>query len=78
MHQVQFGSWNTPVVVLVMLLSLIRCDNAIIPRFTVFANGWTPIFAESLQGEQRLLCCGGLLEIGGFLSNLSCSEMLAV
>ena len=45
-----------------MLFSLIRCDNAIIPRFTVFANGWTPIFAESLQGEQRLLCRGSLLE----------------
>ena len=49
------------------MFSLIRCDNAIIPRFTVFANGWTPIFAESLQGEQRLLCRGSLLDTWMFL-----------
>ena len=50
-----------------MLFSLIRCDNAIIPRFTVFANGWTPIFAESLQGEHRVLCRGSVLETWMFL-----------
>ena len=35
--------------VLAILLSLIRCDNAIIPRSTAFANVGEWIFAESLH-----------------------------
>ena len=43
------------------MFSLIRCDNAIIPRFTVFANSGGRLFAESLR-------CGAMeLEHGSFM-----------